>query len=159
MNAAERATSHFIARALQESPAYQRVDDSLFVIKQGSTFVMIAIGAWGKDRALVRVSAQLVKGGRMDGTLALKLLELNGALRFGAFHYDEIENIVFFSHTLLGGKNLNEEELRAAVSEVALIADEYDDKLQRGYGGQRMRDLLAEEALQHALRPSGMLVR
>ena len=46
---------------------------------------------------------------------------------------------------------LDPEELHATLRDVALIADEYDDKLMKRYGGQRMIDLLEEAAMERIM--------
>src|SRR5512134_3320801 len=122
MNPAEVATTLVIERTLQDSAAYRKVDESLYVIKQGSAYVMINVVPWGRDKAMVRVVAQLVKGCRMTGDLATQLLQLNSHLRFGAFAWDQQDNIVLFTHTILGGTTLDADELIATLSDVALIA-------------------------------------
>lgn len=147
MNPAEIATVLVIEDTLAKNPAFRKVDENLYVVKQGSAYVMINIVPWGDDKAMVRCVAQLVKGVRMDGELALQLLQLNSHLRFGAFAYDPSERLVLFIHSILGGTTLDPDELNATVADVALIADEYDDRLAQKYGGQRMRDLLEEAAL------------
>jgi hypothetical protein len=151
MNPAEVATALVIERTLQDSAAFRKVDDSLYVIKQGSAYVMISVVPWGQDKAMVRATAQLVKGCRMTGDLATQLLELNSHLRFGAFAWESQDNIVLFTHTILGGTTLDPDELIATLSDVALIADEYDDKLMQKYGGQRMLDLLEEAAIERIM--------
>ncbi len=148
MNPAEVATSLVIERTLASSPAYRKVDESLYVIKHGSAYVMVAIVPWGKEKACVRCTAQLVKGITVEGKLALQLLELNSFLRFGAFAWDPQQETVLFVHSILGGATLDSDELLATLRDVALIADEYDDKLMAKYGGQRMLDLLEEAALE-----------
>lgn len=151
MNPAEVATSLLIERTLQNSPAYRKVDDQLYVIKQGSAYVMISVVPWGDNKAMVRCTSQLVKGVDVDGPLAKQLLELNSHLRFGAFAWDSQEQVVLFTHTILGGTTLDSEELMATLRDVALIADEYDDKLMKKYGGQRMIDLLEEAAMERIM--------
>ncbi len=151
MNPAEVATALLIERTLQDSPAYRKIDDSLYVIKQGSAYVMINVVPWGENKAMVRCTAQLVKGIDVDGGLAKQLLELNAHLRFGAFAFDTTEQTVLFTHTILGGTTLDPEELMATLRDVALIADEYDDKLMKKYGGQRMIDLLEESAMERIM--------
>lgn len=151
MNPAEVATALLIESTLKNSPAYRKVDDSLYVIKQGSAYVMISILPWGDNRAMLRCTAQLVKGVDVDGPLAKQLLELNSYLRFGAFAVDPAEHVILFQHTILGGTTLDPEELTATLRDVALIADEYDDKLMKKYGGQRMIDLLEEAALERIM--------
>ena len=151
MNPAEVATSLVIERTLENSPAYRKVDDALYVIKQGSAYVMITVVPWGTEKAMVRLTAQLVKGVTVDGDLAKQLLKLNAYVRFGAFAWDPTEEVVLFTHTILGGTTLDSDELLTTLRDVALIADEYDDKLMKRYGGQRMLDLLEEEALERLM--------
>ena len=151
MNPAEVATALLIERTLQNSPAYRKIDDTLYVIKQGSAYVMINVVPWGENKAMVRCTSQLVKGVNVDGPLAKQLLELNAHLRFGAFGWESTEQVVLFTHTILGGTTLDPEELMATLRDVALIADEYDDKLMKKYGGQRMIDLLEEAAMERIM--------
>ena len=151
MNPAEVATSLLIEKTLQDSPAFRKIDDNLYVIKQGSAYVMINVVPWGDNKAMVRCASQLVKGIDVDGPLAKQLLELNAHLRFGAFSFDPGEHTVLFTHTILGGTTLDPEELMATLRDVALIADEYDDKLMKKYGGQRMIDLLEEAAMERIM--------
>jgi len=119
---------------------------------------MINIVPWDEQRCMVRCAAQLVKGCNVNGDLALELLRLNAQLRFGAFAYEPMGNLILFVHSILGGPNLDPEELITTVSDVALIADEYDDKIIDKYGGQTMRELLEESALDSMLAtdPDGL---
>lgn len=151
MNPAEVATTLLIERTLQDSPAYRKIDDTLYVIKQGSAYVMISVVPWGDNKAMVRCTAQLVKGVPLEGGLAKQLLELNAHLRFGAFAWESTDQVVLFTHTILGGTTLDPEELMATLRDVALIADDYDDKLMKKYGGQRMIDLLEEAAMERIM--------
>ena len=144
MNPAEIATSVLIEETLKESPAYRKIGDALFAVKQGSTFVLIHVVPWSSDRALCRCVAQMVKGIHMTGAFALDLLELNAYLRLGAFAYDRKERMLIFLHSILGGDTLDKEELLATVRDVAVIADEYDDKIIKRYGGQTMKESLAD---------------
>ncbi|HEY8146711.1 MAG TPA: hypothetical protein VIG06_28720, partial [Kofleriaceae bacterium] len=50
-----------------------------------------------------------------------------------------------------GGSTLDGAELLATLTDVALIADEYDDRIIQKYGGQTMRELLEEAALERLL--------
>lgn len=147
MNSAELATIKVIEETLSEHGSYRQIDDHLYVIKQGSTFVMINVVPWGDDKALVRCVAQLVRGCNMDGELAIDLLHLNSQLRFGAFAYEPNERVVMFLHSILGGETLDSTELLATLTDVAIIADEYDGQIIDLYGGQTMHDLLEDQAL------------
>ena len=140
-----------IEKTLQHHSSYKQVDDSLYVIKQGSAYVMINVVAWGPNKAAVRCWAQLVKGVDLNLVLATELLTFNSELHFGAFAWDADGAAILFTHTILGGTTLDPEELMATLTDVALTADEYDDKLMQRYGGQRMRDLLDEEALRRVV--------
>jgi hypothetical protein len=151
MNPAEVATSLVIESTLKEQGSYRKVDDRLYVIKQGSTYVLINIVPWGDNKALCRVAAQLVKGVTLSAELSAQLLHLNSQLRFGAFAFDPVDNLILFIHSILGGTTLDEDELLATLTDVAIIADEYDDKIIEKYGGQTMRDLLEEAALERVL--------
>lgn len=147
-----QATTAIIERTLSESPAYRKVDERLFVVKQGSAYVMINCVELAGGRSMVRCVAQLVRGAQLSGDLAMELLRLNAHLRFGAFAYDPDGSLILFIHSILGGETLDPDELLATVSDVALIADEYDDAICRKYGGQTMRDLLEEAALERVLQ-------
>lgn len=151
MNAAEAVTCEIIERTLGSHRAFRKVEDGMYVVKQGSSYVMINIVPWGEERAIVRCVAQLVKGVRMRPELQLRLLTLNASLRFGAFAYVEEGSLLVFLHSILGGKTLDGDELVATVRDVALIADDWDDRVIERYGGQRMQDLLEEQALARVL--------
>lgn len=151
MNPAEVATALVIEATLKGNQAFRKVDERLYVVKQGSAYVMVNIVPWGNDKAMVRCVAQLVKGVRMTPDLALQLLKLNAHLRFGAFAFDPVDNLVLFIHSILGGPTLDSDELLATLSDVALISDEYDDKLATKYGGQRMQDVIVEAAMERIL--------
>src|SRR5438046_1635064 len=135
-------TCALIEKSLGTSSAFRKVDPGLYVVKQGSSYVMISVMASGpkKDRALVRVTSQVVSGVRPEPSLFRQLLILNGTLRFGAFAYVPEGEIVLFTHSLLGGNTLDANELLAAVHDVALVADGYDDRIVARYGGRRMQD-------------------
>ena len=149
MNAAAKVSCQTIEKSLKKSSAYRKIDDGLYVVKQGSSMVMISVLDWNPDRAVVRCVAQLVKGVTMEVPLAMQLLEMNAMLRFGAFAYVPTGEVIVFSHTLLGGTTLNATELTATVRDVAIIADEYVDRIAARYGGQTMQDLLEESVIEH----------
>jgi hypothetical protein len=149
MNAAAKTSCQVIEKALGKSHAFKKVDDGLYVVKQGTCLIMVSVIAWPPDRAVVRLVAQLVKGVTMEVPLALQLLEMNGSLRFGAFAFVPASDVILFSHTLLGGKTLDPVELITTISDVAIIADEYDDRIAARYGGQTMQDLLEESVIEH----------
>jgi hypothetical protein len=99
------------------------------------------------ERAVVRVLAQVVRGVRPEPSLFRQLLILNGQLRFGAFAYSPDGELILFGHAILGGAQMDERELVATVHDVALVADEYDDRIVARYGGARMQDVIEESAM------------
>ena len=58
-------------------------------------------------------------------------------------------NLVMFGHSILGGDVMDAKELVATVHDVALVADEYDDRIVARYGGARMQDVIEEKAMSH----------
>jgi hypothetical protein len=148
------ASRENIEKTLGKSPAFRKVEEDLYVVKQGSSYVMISVTATGpkskhNERALVRVVAQVVSGVRPEASLFRQLLILNSKLRFGAFAYLPEGDVVLFAHSILGGPDMDPKELIATVHDVALVADEYDDRIVARYGGARMQDIIEESALAH----------
>lgn len=142
-----KKASRRIEEMLGGSGAYRKVESGLYVIKQGSTLVMISVHPW-REHAVVRLSAQLVKGVQMEAPLALELLELNSILRFGSFAYVPAGEVVIFSHTLLDSDLRDRGEFLETISDFAVVADDYDDRIAARYGGQTMQDILEENVVQ-----------
>ena len=144
-----------VEKALGKSHAFRVIERGFYVVKQGSSVVMINVLASGanRDRALVRVAAQVVAGVRPEPRLLRQLLILNGTLRFGAFAYVPEGDLVFYAHSLLGGTTLDASEVVATVRDVALVADAYDDRIVAAFGGRRMQDVIEDSALSHILNP------
>jgi hypothetical protein len=147
-NAAVKEANRRIEHMLEGSPAYRKIEGGLYVVKQGSTLVMISVHPW-KNHAVVRLAAQLVKGVSMEVALALELLELNALLRFGSFAYVPAGEVVIFSHTLLDRDLSDPEEFMQTIRDFAVVADDYDDRISARYGGQTMQDLLEEGVVEH----------
>lgn len=146
-------TCETIERTLGRSGAFRKVEERLYVVRQGSAYVTISvIPAKRKGRhPLVRIYAQVVAGVRPDPSLFHRLLTLNVHLRFGAFAYEPRGHLILFVHSILGGVHLDPQELTAVVSEIALLADQYDDRIVAEYGGMRMQDIVEEAAMAHFL--------
>ncbi len=152
--AAVKTTLALITDTLSHSSAFQQIDERLFVIKQGSAYVMVTVQPYGDTDALVRLAAQVVTGIEMSGEIATRLLRLNTRLRFGTFGYQDEGSVVTLSHAILGGETLTGKALLAALEDLALLADDYDDKLVAAGGGARMEDLLNEEEIAQLQRDS-----
>lgn len=152
-NRAVAKTCDLIERTLSKSPAFRKVEERLYVVKQGSAYVTVSVLPSKKNpqRPLVRVYAQVVSGVRPEGALFRQLLTLNARVRFGAFAYVPEGSLVLFVHSILGGEAMDPHEVIATVSDIALIADAYDDRIVAEFGGQRMQDVLEESAMVHML--------
>jgi hypothetical protein len=67
-----------------------------------------------------------------EGLLA-GLLELNHRIPCG--HFSVVGNDIFFAHSLFGS-SLEPRDLLRAITSVATLADDYDDRIVARYGGQ-----------------------
>jgi type III secretion system-like peptide-binding chaperone len=152
VNDAAKHSCRLIESALGKSPAFRRVERGLYVIRQGSAYVTIEVISGRKGAVVVRFVAPLVHGVRINRDLAVALLTLNAQLRFGAFGYVPAGRAVTLSHTILGGLTLDAPEVVATLRDMALLADEYDDKIVRQGGGMRMQDMVEDEALANITR-------
>src|SRR5687767_931924 len=148
-SAAVRGACQRVEQLLSGSPAYRKVEDGLYVIKQGSTLIMVSVHPWRQTHAVVRLVAQLVKGVSMEVPLALELLEINAVLRFGAFAYVPAGEVILFCHTMADRELSDEDEFMETIRDFALVADEYDDRISARYGGQTMQDLMEESVVDH----------
>ncbi len=128
-----------VEETLGHSKAYRKVDNHLYVVRQGSAYVMIVVLPYNEGSAIVRLVAQLVTGIEMSGELAQRLLCLNSRLRFGTFGYQKEGKVVTLSHSVLGGDSLAPAELLVAVEDLAELADDFDDRLVAIGGGSRMQ--------------------
>src|SRR5258706_4051997 len=150
---AVQATCARIEELLGSSHAFRRVDERFYVVRQGSAYIYVHVLPWGGDRALVRFVAQLARDVEITPDLAIKLLQINTKLRFGAFGFVKDGSCVTLQHTLLGGATLDGAELLATLRDLAMLADEYDDRIVAEAGGQTMQSILEEEEM-HTIRDS-----
>ena len=153
-HAAVQAASQKIEKMLGSSPAYRKVEDGLYAVKQGSSMIMIKVHTW-KDHALIRLVAQLVKGVSMECMLAVELLQLNAVLRFGAFAFVPEGQAIVLCHTLLDRDLGDKEEFTQTIRDFAFVADEYDDRIAARYGGQTMEDLMEESVIARMRQAGG----
>ena len=147
MTEVEQITANKIDEALSGNSAYKKIGPAQFVVKQGSTFVMLTVKLMDDGRAQVRYLAQLVKGVEMSPELAYELLHLNTQINFGAFGYSPQANLVLLTSSVLGGETLDAQEIMTPLESLVRVADAYDDVIIENYGGQRMTDLLEASQL------------
>jgi hypothetical protein len=149
MHQAVHTTCARIEELLAESHAFRKVDARFYVVRQGSAYIYMHVLEWEPGRAVIRFVAQLARGVEMTPDLAIKQLTLNARLRFGSFGWVRSGQCVTLQHTLLGGGTLDAEELLATLRDLALLADEYDDRIVAEAGGQTMQEVLEEHEMHH----------
>lgn len=152
MNDAAKKSCQVIETVLRGSKAYRKLGRALYVVRQGSAYVTVEVLSGKKGTAVVRFLSLLAHGVRLNRELSVALLTMNAQLRFGAFGWVESERAVVLTHSILGGQNLNPEEVMWTLRDVALLADEYDDKVVTAGGGLRMQDMIEDEALANITR-------
>lgn len=118
-----------------------------FNLSYGSAKVEVEVLDWEvhpwdeRELAIVKASSCVTLGSRTDEPLMRYLLMENHRMRFGAFHLAETGGVIF-SHSVLGGENMDLMELQTCILSVVTIADTYDDLIIQKFGGQRACDRL-----------------
>ncbi|MGB3135183.1 MAG: hypothetical protein WBB18_00140 [Nodosilinea sp.] len=122
-------------------------DEPRFDVLYGSTLVEIEVLPWEvhpwqkADLATVRATSCVTIGSPVDRDLMHFLLSENQRMRFGAFHLDAADQVLF-AESVLGGENMDLMELQTCILSVVTIADTYDDIIAERFGGQRAIDRL-----------------
>jgi hypothetical protein len=153
LSQAIQSTCARIEELIGASHAFRKVDDCFYVVRQGSAYIHVHVVPWEEERALIRFIAQLARGVEMTPDLALKLLHINSRLRFGSFGWVRDGSCVTLQHTIPGGRALDGAAMLGTLRDLAVLADEYDDRIVNEAGGRTMQDLLEEREL-GALRES-----
>ncbi|MEB3288536.1 MAG: hypothetical protein VKI82_01400 [Leptolyngbya sp.] len=116
-----------------------------FDILYGSTLVEVEVLPWEvhpwqkADLATVRATSCVTVGSTISQDLMQFLLTENRRMRFGAFHLNDADHVLF-AESVLGGDNMDVMELQTCILSVVTIADTYDDLIVERFGGQRAID-------------------
>lgn len=113
-------------------------DEPVFLVAIGSTVSFVRVIPWGDDDAIIRTTAFVVSGAKLEPDLMDYLLRENVTMRFGSFGIND-ENNIIFHHSIIGS-TCDKKELATSVKRITMIADEYDDKIVSKWGGQRALD-------------------
>jgi hypothetical protein len=113
-------------------------DNKLWAVN-GSTVVHIEISKLNDGTEMVEFLSTVVIEPRIDEQLLRKLLALNANFNFGAFGMWDDGTIVF-KYNILGGDHMDIDEFDTAFTMVAIIADEYDNKIISTHGGKTALD-------------------
>lgn len=119
-----------------------RNSEGIFLLKYGSTVVMISVFADGGHR-FVRFASTMLAGVRPQLDLVTRILRLNTEVLYGAFLLFE-DDTLSFTHTLLAD-DLRFADFQHALDYVARVSDDHDELLQELGGGQRAEDLFAAD--------------
>ena len=112
---------------------YHDPDNDHFYVRYGTTVLEISVQPYGGEEAIVVIMSYCVQEVELAEDLLLGLLELNHQLPLGSFSL--VGNDIFFSHSLFG-KSLEPRDLLRAITAVATVSDDYDDRIVAKYGGQ-----------------------
>jgi len=117
---------------LFEEP-YHDPENDHFYVRYGTTVLEISVDAYGAEEAVVNIMSYCVQDVEIEEDLLLGLLELNHELLCGSFSV--VGNDIYFAHSLFG-RSLDPRDLLRAITSVATVADDYDDRIVARYGGQ-----------------------
>jgi hypothetical protein len=117
---------------LFEEP-YHDPENDHFYVRYGTTVLEISVEPHGPEESVVHIMSYCVQDVELEEDLLLGLLELNHQMVCGAFSL--VGNDIFFAHSLFG-KSLEPRDLLRAITSVATVADDYDDRIVAKYGGQ-----------------------
>ena len=160
---AVRATRAKVEKLLTEATGGKGVQtDSrgLFTFPFESTRVFLGVAPLAEQYSIIDIHAVTNFDVPASDELRRFLLEASSRAAFGHTELAEKDGkaLVVFAHRIMGDF-LDEEELRSAVSCVALTADRLDDEIQQRFGGKRFKDLMAERAGGSSHPPAGDDVR
>jgi hypothetical protein len=117
---------------LFEEP-YHDPDNDHFYVRYGSTVLEISVEPYGAEETMVVIMSYCVQDVELDEELMAGLLELNHQMPCG--HFSLVGNDIFFAYSLFGS-DLDPRDLLRAITAVATVADDYDDRIVARYGGQ-----------------------
>lgn len=117
---------------LFDEPYYDPENDH-FYVRYGTTVLEISVDPYEAEEAVVTIMSYCVQDVEVEEELLVGLLELNHQVSCG--HFSLVGTDIFFAHSLFG-KSLDARDLLRAITAVATLADDYDDRLVERYGGQ-----------------------
>lgn len=132
----------------------------LFTFPHESTRVFVGVAPLADDFSIVDIHAVTNFEVPVSEELFKFLLKASSGTAFGHIEIAEKDGkaLVVFAHRVMGDF-LQEDELRSALSCVALTGNKLDDEIQQRFGGKRFQDLIAERQGGSSPPPSGDDVR
>jgi len=112
---------------------YHDPENDHFYVRYGTTVLEISVDPYGSDETVVVIMSYCVQDVELEEELLAGLLDLNHQMVCG--HFSVVGNDIFFAHSLFG-RSLDPRDLLRAITAVATVADDYDDRIVARYGGQ-----------------------
>ena len=112
---------------------YHDPENDHFYVRYGSTVLEISVEPYGTEESIVIIMSYCVQDVDLEEELMAGLLDLNHQMPCG--HFSVVGNDIFFAHSLFG-RSLDARDLLRAITAVANVADDYDDRIVAKYGGQ-----------------------
>ncbi len=120
--------------------ALDPADDGLYLLKYGSTVVLLTLFERA-DATFVRFVSVVLKDFEPSMELLQRILRLNTEVLFGQFLLFEDDTLCFSA--TLHGDHLHPDTFASTLRYVAKVSDDWDDELQRLGGGMRASEILA----------------
>lgn len=140
------ATEAKVERYLKKMGTYQVLEGGFYRIQEGSAQVLIRVLSFSNGQPFVRVLSPVLREVKKAGNEAMfeEFSQLNNNWIIGKIYWAQKEDtpgfgFVMIEHCLLGAF-LDYEELLASIQCLAIVADEFDDKLKAKFGGKRFID-------------------
>jgi hypothetical protein len=132
---AHQETFHKLKEYLGElfDDPYHDPENDHFYVRYGTTVLEISVESYGSEETMIVIMSYCVQDVELEEELLAGLLELNHRIPCG--HFSVVGNDIFFAHSLFG-RSLDPRDLLRAITAVATIADDYDDRIVARYGGQ-----------------------
>lgn len=135
-----QATRNRIATVLNAKfPNVIDFGDGSYAVPHGSSSVAVLVRPYTETDTMVELIAQIVSGADVTSDVMHWMLRKNAELHFGAFGL-LFDNTIVYTYAI-PGVHVDSEELEAAITSVAIIADHYDDEIVKMAGGKRAADL------------------
>ena len=102
-------------------------------MRYGTTVLEISVEPYGSEEAVVTIMSYCVQDVELEEELLAGPARAQPPDRLRPFSV--VGNDIFFAHSLFG-RSLDPRDLLRAITAVATIADDYDDRIVARYGGQ-----------------------
>jgi hypothetical protein len=125
-----------------------------FRLTRGPSSVVVAVEAWGEDRAVLAASSWVVLGAERSEELYRFLLERSFEQRFGSFTMDAVGDNQFMYR--MPADLVDKEAVRTAIEAVLWTTSRFDSEIIARFGGMRQADAAAARDFERSLEEAGL---